>query len=85
MEPTPIPSVVCAWEGENAVLRTRGIIGATNSTEAAKGTLRNLFGTDNRRNLVHSSDSVENANREINYFFSKEEIFDYDWDGWKNS
>lgn len=78
------PIVVCVWEGENAVSRTRGIIGATNSAEAAKGTLRNLYGTDNRRNLVHASDSCENAKKEISYFFSREEIFEYDWDGWKD-
>jgi len=76
------PIIVCAWEGENAVARTRNIIGATNSKDAAPGTLRNLFGTDNRRNLVHASDSPENASREIAFFFSKDELFEYEPNGW---
>lgn len=78
------PIIVCAFEGDNAVSRTREIIGATNSKEAAPGTLRNLYGTDNRRNLVHASDSAENAAREIAFFFSKNELFDYDPDGWED-
>jgi len=78
------PIVVTVWEGVDAVARTRMIIGATNSTEAAKGTLRNLYGTDNRRNLVHASDSAANAKREISFFFPREEIFEYELDGWKD-
>ncbi len=78
------PIVVCAWEGPDAVANTRKIIGATNSKEAAPGTLRNLYGTDNRRNLVHSSDSVENAKREISFFFKDSELFDYEWNGWED-
>jgi len=78
------PIVVCAWEGEGAVKRVRDILGATNSKDAELGTLRQMFGTDGRRNLVHGSDSVENGINEINFFFKKNEIFEYDPDGWIN-
>jgi len=79
------PVVVCAWEGADAIARTRTMIGATNSKEAAPGTLRNLYGTDNRRNVVHASDSPENAVKEIGFFFKTGELFEYDYDGWKNT
>lgn len=76
------PIVVSAWEGEGAVKNVREILGATNSKEAAPGTLRQIFGTDGRRNLVHGSDSIENGVKEIDFFFKKNEIFEYDPDGW---
>ncbi|MBN1823292.1 MAG: nucleoside-diphosphate kinase [Endomicrobiales bacterium] len=79
-----MPVIISVWQGEKAVSRVREIIGATNSREAAKGTLRNLYGTDNRRNLVHASDSLENAKRETEYFFTQDELFDYGWDDWKD-
>ena len=68
------PSVAVVWEADDAITRTRAIIGATNSKEAAPGTLRNLYGTDNRRNLVHASDSPESAEKEIALLFRKEEL-----------
>ncbi len=68
------PSIAIVWEAEDAIPRTRAIIGATNSTEAAPGTLRKMYGTDNRRNLVHASDSQESAEREIALLFNKEEL-----------
>lgn len=68
------PSVAVVWEAEDAIARTRAIIGDTNSKEAAPGTLRNLYGTDNRRNLVHASDSAESAENEIALLFRKEEL-----------
>jgi nucleoside-diphosphate kinase len=78
------PVVVCVWESHDAITRTRSIIGATNSKDALPGTLRNLFGTDNRRNIVHASDSPENAKKEIAFFFKDSELFEYDWDSWIN-
>ncbi len=66
--------IVSAWEGESAVKNVRNIIGATNSKEAAPGTLRNMFGTDGRKNLVHASDSIENGVKEIEFFFTKKEV-----------
>ncbi|MCL1972225.1 MAG: nucleoside-diphosphate kinase [Endomicrobia bacterium] len=77
------PLVVMAWEDDNAVSKVRGIIGSTNSKEAASGTIRNMFGTDNRRNVVHASDSVENAQKEIAFFFNPEDIMEYDYNDWQ--
>jgi len=63
------PCVLICLEGENAVLRNREIMGATNPAEAAEGTLRKLYATDIGQNAVHGSDSVENAAIEVAYFF----------------
>lgn len=77
------PVIVMVWEGEDAVAKVRDIAGCTNSKEAAAGTIRNIFGTDGRRNAVHSSDSVENALKEINVFFVPGEIMKYDYSDWE--
>ncbi len=77
------PVVVTVWEGENIVDLIRTIIGATDSKKALPGTLRQLFGTDNRRNLVHASDSLMAAEREIAHFFAPTELYSYlenDWE-----
>lgn len=79
------PIIVTAWEGPGAVANVRSIIGATNSAEAAPGTLRGTYGTDNRRNLVHASDSPENAAREISFFFSPGELFTYTPSDWEKA
>jgi len=76
------PLVVTAWAGENVIARVRALIGATNAQEAAPGTLRKTWGTDQRRNLVHASDSPQSAAREIPYFFSAEEAADYNPNNW---
>lgn len=78
------PIVVSVWESKDAVAKVRKIVGATNSKEADPGTLRRIYGTDNRRNLVHASDSPENAKREIEFFFKDKEIFHYSHDSWKD-
>jgi nucleoside-diphosphate kinase len=77
------PLVVSAWRGENAVARVRQMLGATNSAEAAPGTLRKTWGTDQRRNLVHASDSLQSAARETAYFFQADELAPYDPDRWR--
>jgi nucleoside-diphosphate kinase len=77
------PIIATVWECEDAVSKVRQIIGATNSKEALPETLRNLFGTDNRKNLVHSSDSTENAARELYFYFGNDEIIEYDPNYWK--
>lgn len=59
---------------ENAVQGLRRLLGATNSLEAAEGTIRNMYGTDGRRNAIHGSDSDENAQKESEFFFLPEEI-----------
>lgn len=68
------PVVVQALEGENAVARNREIMGATNPANAAAGTIRKDFAESIEANSVHGSDSLENARREIGFFFSECEI-----------
>lgn len=69
------PVVVMALEGENAVIRNREIMGATNPKEAAEGTIRRLYANSIGENSVHGSDSVENAAIEIAYFFASTQVF----------
>lgn len=68
------PVVVQVLEGENAVLKNREIMGATDPKKADKGTIRAEFGVDIGSNSVHGSDSLENAMGEISFFFSGMEI-----------
>ena len=63
------PIVVMILEGENAVATNRELMGATNPKEAEKNTIRKLYGISIDKNSVHGSDSVENAKREIQFFF----------------
>ena len=65
------PVVVMVLEGDNAVLKNREIMGATNPKDAAKGTIRNLCGISLDKNSVHGSDSKENAKIEIDFFFKE--------------
>ena len=71
---TSAPVVVQVLEGENAVLRYRDIMGATNPAEAADGTIRKLFAKSIGENSAHGSDSDENAEIEIAQFFSADDI-----------
>ena len=64
------PVVVQVLEGDHAITRNREIMGATNSKEAAPGTIRADYGTDIERNAVHGSDSPDTARTEIAYFFA---------------
>lgn len=68
------PVVVQVLEGENAILRNREIMGATNPANAADGTVRKGFGLNVQENAVHGSDSPENAAIEIRFFFSDLEV-----------
>lgn len=61
--------VVSVLEGESAVSKNRELMGATDPKEAAAGTIRADFATDISANAVHGSDSLENADREIKFFF----------------
>jgi nucleoside-diphosphate kinase len=70
------PVVVQVLEGENAVLRYREIMGATNPESAAEGTIRKLYAKSIGENSVHGSDSQDNAKIEIAQFFSGNEIVD---------
>jgi nucleoside-diphosphate kinase len=64
------PVVVQVLEGENAVARNREVMGATNPANAAEGTIRKEFAESIEANSAHGSDSVENANIEIAFFFA---------------
>ena len=63
------PIIVMILEGENAVLENRKIMGATNPKDADENTIRKLYGISIDKNSVHGSDSVENAKKEIKFFF----------------
>ena len=63
------PIVVMILEGENAVTSYRKLMGATNPKEAEENTIRKLYGISIDKNSVHGSDSLDNANKEIGFFF----------------
>jgi nucleoside-diphosphate kinase len=73
------PVVLMVLEGENAVAGNREIMGATNPANAAPGTIRRDFATSIDKNTVHGSDSLENAAKEVAYFFRETEIQSYAW------
>jgi nucleoside-diphosphate kinase len=68
------PVVVQVLEGENAVAKYRDVMGATNPANAAEGTIRKRYAESIEANSVHGSDSLENAEREIDFFFGDQEI-----------
>jgi len=68
------PVMVQVLEGENAILRNREIMGATNPKDAAPGTIRADFATTVDENAVHGSDAAETAKEEIAFFFKPEEL-----------
>lgn len=72
------PIVAMAVEGKNAVESVRATLGATNPQNAAPGTVRADFAIDIGRNLMHGSDSVESAERELAIFFADGELHDYE-------
>lgn len=71
------PVIVMVLKGKDAVEVVRAMVGATNCRKAAPGTIRGDFGMSGQENIVHASDSPENAVIEINRFFEPAEIFDY--------
>lgn len=68
------PVVVIVLQGQDAVAKNRQIMGATDPSKAEAGTLRADFGKSITQNAVHGSDSLENAQKEIQFFFTKDEI-----------
>ena len=72
------PVVAMVVEGKEAVKVVRNLVGATNPVEASPGTIRGDFAMDIGRNVVHASDSLESAEREISLFFKEEEIVSYE-------
>ena len=65
------PVLVMVLKKENAIAENRKIMGATNPVDAEEGTIRRMFGISIDKNSVHGSDSKENAEKEINFFFKK--------------
>jgi nucleoside-diphosphate kinase len=72
------PSIMLVLGGENAVAKVRAINGATNPAKAEPGTIRHDFAPSMTENVVHSSDGVESAAREIAFWFKKENIYAYE-------
>ena len=70
------PVVLLVLQGDNAVAKNREIMGATNPANANPGTIRKDFADSIEANAVHGSDSPQSAEREIAYFFEKNEVFD---------
>lgn len=71
------PIVAMVWEGNDAIAAARTTMGTTNPVEAAPGTIRGDFGMEIGRNLVHGSDSLENAVKEVELFFAPEELVNW--------
>ncbi len=71
---TALPIVAMVWEGPNAIANVRSVMGATDPSKAAPGTIRGDYALDISNNLVHGSDSPESAAREIGLFFREEEV-----------
>ena len=72
------PIIAIIFQGRDAVTIIRQMMGETDPSKAQSGTIRGDFGIDIGHNLVHGSDSLENASTEINLFFSPEEILSYE-------
>jgi len=75
---TSSPVIAIIFQGKNAVEVIRQMMGETDPAKASSGTIRGDFGIDIGHNLIHGSDSLQNASKEIDLFFSAEEIFNYD-------
>jgi nucleoside-diphosphate kinase len=75
---TASPIVALAVEGDNAVEVVRNLMGVTNPQKAGSGTIRGDFGLNLTMNLVHGSDSLASAQREVALFFAPEELYDYE-------
>ena len=71
------PVLAMVWEGEGSITTVRTVVGKTNPADAGLGTIRGDFGMCTGRNIIHASDSPTSAEREINLFFSENEILEY--------
>ncbi len=72
------PVVAMLWEGKDVVAAIRKMIGITKARDAEPGTIRGDFAMSQQYNLIHASENVENAQKELGLIFSKEEIFEWD-------
>lgn len=77
------PVIACCFEGKEAVSVVRAMAGATNGRQALPGTIRGDYCVSNQQNIVHTSDSLENATAELARFFKPEEIFEYSSSVWE--
>lgn len=75
---TSAPVIVMAVRGNGAIAIARKMMGATFGSNAEPGTIRGDYGVSNSFNLIHGSDSPESAQRELELFFNKDELFDYE-------
>lgn len=75
------PVIVCCWKGLDAVHIVHEMAGKTNGREAAQGTIRGDFSVSVQENIIHTSDTLENAKIELARFFSDDEIFDFEQSG----
>ncbi|MEN1969152.1 nucleoside-diphosphate kinase [Lentibacillus sp. N15] len=71
------PVFAMVWEGENVIATAREMMGKTNPSEAAPGTIRGDFGVTVGKNIIHGSDSPESAEREIGLFFNENDVLSY--------
>lgn len=74
---TSSPSIVAVFAGRDAIKIVRNTVGKTNPAEAAPGTIRGDFALETGRNLIHASDKAESAQREVNLFFTREELLTF--------
>lgn len=72
------PVVAMVWQGKGVVAAARKMIGATNPLNSEPGTIRGDYGIDIGRNIIHGSDAIETAQREIGLWFTAEELADWD-------
>ncbi len=81
---TACPVVVAVFAGTGAIATVRSTVGATNPANAAPGTIRGDLGLEVGRNLIHASDGPESAQREVGFFFAREELHSWgrDTDRW---
>jgi len=79
MKVTPV--IVCCWKGLDAVHIVHEMAGKTNGREAAQGTIRGDFSVSVQENIIHTSDTLENAKVELARFFNNDEIFDFEQSG----
>lgn len=72
------PVIVCCWEGKDAVQVIHHIAGVTNGRNAQPGTIRGDYSMSVQENIIHTSDSQENAKTELSRFFLESELYSYD-------
>ena len=75
------PVIVCCWKGLDAVQIVHEMAGKTNGREAALGTIRGDYSMSVQENIIHTSDTIENAIEELARFFTQSEIFEFDHAG----